>query len=119
MKRGHSDKTCAASMFDHLCLRRLAKVGWSDRVSNLQVRKCVPGENGSDTFQDNKIMQARSCVAYGTLSPTKLGPVFNSTNRVGDVSKRPTDHMAALDEECYGWFEQSGIFALTCLRLKR
>ena len=31
-------------VFDHRCLRQLAKVGWSDRLSNLEVRKCVLGE---------------------------------------------------------------------------
>ena len=37
-------------VFDHRCLRQLAKVGWSDRVSNLEVRKYVLGGNGSDTL---------------------------------------------------------------------
>ena len=37
-------------VFDHHCLRQLAKVGWSDRVSNLEVRKYVLGGNGSDTL---------------------------------------------------------------------
>ena len=35
-------------VFDHRCLRQLAKVGWSVRVSNLEVRKYVLGGNGSD-----------------------------------------------------------------------
>ena len=36
--------------FDHHCLRQLAKVKWSDRVSNLEVRKYVLGGNGCDTL---------------------------------------------------------------------
>ena len=32
-------------VLDHRCLRQLAKVGWSDRVSNLEVRKYVLGGN--------------------------------------------------------------------------
>ena len=37
-------------VFNHRCLRQLAKVGWNDRVSHPQVRKCVLGGNGSDTL---------------------------------------------------------------------
>ena len=32
------------------CLRQFTKVGWSDKLSNLEVRKYVFGGNGSDTF---------------------------------------------------------------------
>ena len=34
-------------VFDHRCLRQLGKVGWSDRVSNLEVHKYV-GWNPKD-----------------------------------------------------------------------
>ena len=37
-------------VFDHRCLRQLATVGWSDRVSNLEVRNYVLGGNGCDTL---------------------------------------------------------------------
>ena len=107
-------------VFDHRCFWQLAKVGWSDRVSNLEVRKYVLGGNGY-TFQENKIMQttmARLCVAYGTSSPTTSSPVFNVADRVEEATRKPTDDVATWDKECYGWFEHSGIVAFTSLRPK-
>ena len=58
---------------------------------------------------------ARSCVAYGTSSSATLGPIFNAAGRVEEATRRPTDDVATWDEECYGWFEQSGIVAFTWL----
>ena len=37
---------------------------------------------------------ARSCVAYGTSSPTTSGPVFNAADRVEETTRRPTDDVA-------------------------
>ena len=109
-------------VLDHRCLRQLAKVGWSDRVSNLGVKVCTWGKRKEYTFQENKITQitkARSCVTYGTSSLTTSGPVFNCTDKVEEASRRPTNDVATWDEECYGWFEQSGIAVFTCLEPKR
>ena len=45
---------------------------------------------------------ARSFVVYEPSSPTILGPVSSSPDRVEEATRRPTDDMAALDEERYG-----------------
>ena len=67
-------------VFDHRCLRQLANVGWSDRVSNLGVWKCVFGGKWKwNASQENKIMQtlmAGSCVAYGSSALSKSSPVL-------------------------------------------
>ena len=78
-------------VFDHRCLRQLAKVGWSDRVSNLEVLKCVLAGNGSDTlFRRIKLCRLRwLChdLRMEPHSPTTPGPVFNSADRVEEVTR--------------------------------
>ena len=37
---------------------------------------------------------ARSCVAYGTTSPTTSGRVFNAAGKVEKATRRPTDDVA-------------------------
>ena len=102
-------------VFDHRFVRHLAKVGWSDRVNNLEVRRCVLRRNGSDTpFQKIKLCRLR-----WLCSPTTSSPIFSSAGKVEETSRRPTNDATAWDEQCFSWFEQTGLVTLTWLESKR
>ena len=60
-------------LFDHYCLRPLARVGWSDRVSNLEVRTYVLGGNGSDAlFRRIKLCRLRWLGHVLRMEPHRL-----------------------------------------------
>ena len=46
----HPENVHHLEVFDHRCLPQLAKVGWSDRVIDLEVRKCVLWKMGVTPF---------------------------------------------------------------------
>ena len=104
-------------VFGHCCLLQLTKAGWSDRV-----RKCVFGGNGSDMLsRRTKFCRLRWLGHVLRMSSPHLPhrALFSVPQRVEEQSRRPTDDVAAWDEEYYRCFEQSEIAAFTWLGSKR